>query len=103
MIRRVYLVVLRRSGPLWDRSKVLDQQAGWDAHATFMDHLVEAGFVILGGPLDDEHRVVLVVEAASEEVVRATLRRDPWSASHLVIESVDRWTIRLDGRAQPKV
>ena len=47
-----------------------------------MDGLVEAGFVVLGGPLADEHRVALVVqaesEAASEQSVRDTLARDPW-------------------------
>jgi hypothetical protein len=53
---------------------------------------------VLGGPLADEHRVVLAVEAESEEDVRATLGRDPWSGTHLVIDSVDAWTIRLDGR-----
>jgi len=101
MIRGMYLVVLRRAGPLWDGSKVLEQQAGWGAHATFMDGLVEAGFVVLGGPLADDRRVVLAIEAASEEAVRTTLGQDPWSESHLLIESVEKWTIRLDGRAGP--
>ena len=64
-----------------------------------MDALVDSGFVILGGPLADEHRVVLAVEATSEQDVRNTLARDPWDASHLVVESIDAWTIRLDGRA----
>ena len=38
------------------------------------------------------------VEAASEEAVRETLARDPWHETHLVVDSVDGWTIRLDGR-----
>ena len=63
-----------------------------------MDGLVDDGFVILGGPLADEDRVVLAVEAESDEAVRSTLGRDPWSGTHLVVESVDQWTIRLDGR-----
>lgn len=96
----MFYVVERRSGPQWDASQPLEEQAGWDAHANFMDGLVESGFVVLGGPLADEHRVVLAVEAASEDEVRATLARDPWSETHLVVESVDPWTIRLDGRAR---
>ena len=56
------------------------------------------GFVVLGGPLADEETVVLAVEAASEAEVRATLALDPWSDSHLVVDRVDAWTIRLDGR-----
>jgi uncharacterized protein YciI len=76
----------------------MEEQSDWDAHAQFMDRLVDSGFVILGGPLADEHRVVLVVEAESEDAVRATLERDPWSESHLLVDTIERWTIRLDGR-----
>jgi uncharacterized protein YciI len=94
----MFFVVERRSGPEWDSSRPLEEQNGWDAHAAFMDALVDTGFVVLGGPLADEFRVILVVEAESEHDVRATLDRDPWSGSHLVVASVDRWTIRLDGR-----
>jgi hypothetical protein len=66
-----------------------------------MDGLVDTGFVVLGGPLADEHRVVLAIEAGSEDEVRATLARDPWSETHLVVDTVDEWTIRLDGRRRP--
>ena len=94
----MYLVVMRRSGPEWDPALPLEEQSGWAEHATFMDGLVESGFVLLGGPLADEERVVLAVEAGSEDVVRTTLARDPWDQTHLVIASIDPWTIRLDGR-----
>jgi hypothetical protein len=93
-----FLVVQRRSGPEWDPSRPLEEQSDWPAHASFMDGLVEAGFVTLGGPLADERRAVLVVEAESEDDVRATLARDPWSESHLRVDTIDPWTIRLDGR-----
>jgi hypothetical protein len=94
----VFFVVLRRSGSEWDASRPLEEQTGWAAHASYMEGLVDAGFVVLGGPLVDELRVVLVVEAESEDDVRATLAGDPWSDSHLRIDTIDRWTIRLDGR-----
>jgi uncharacterized protein YciI len=93
-----FFVVLRRLGPEWDASRPLEEQSGWDEHAEFMDGLVDSGFVVLGGPLADEERVVLAVEAESEETVRETLAADPWHGSHLVVASVDPWTIRLDGR-----
>ena len=94
----MFHVVLTRSGPEWDRSLPLEQQSGWDEHASFMDGLVADGLIILGGPLSDEHRVVHAFEAESEDAIRATLARDPWSGTHLEVDSIDPWTIRLDGR-----
>ena len=63
-----------------------------------MDGLVDAGFVVLGGPLADGDRVVHVVEAESEDAIRGTLARDPWRETHLRIDTIDPWMIRLDGR-----
>ena len=94
----MYLVVIRRSGPEWRRGRPLEEQSGWAGHAEFMDGLVESGFLVLGGPLTDEERVVHAVQAGSERAVRETLARDPWSATHLVISTIEPWTIRLDGR-----
>ncbi len=94
----MFHVVVRRSGPEYDHARPLEEQPGWDAHAAFMDGLVDAGFVVLGGPLGGGQRVVHAVEAESEDAVRAILARDPWSGSHLVVETVEPWTIRLDGR-----
>ena len=92
----IFHVVLHRSGPEWDASKPLEEQSGWTA--AFMNGLVDKGFVILGGPLFDEFRVVHVVEAESEEAVRETWARDPWAGTHLVVDAVEPWTLRLDGR-----
>jgi uncharacterized protein YciI len=94
----MFLVTVLRSGPEWDVSRPLAEQSGWDAHAAFMDGLVDDGFIVLGGPLADEHRVVHAVEAGSEDTIRATFARDPWSETHLVVDSVEPWTIKLDGR-----
>ena len=91
--------MLHRSGPRWDPLLPLEQQSGWPAHAAFMNGLVDGGFVVLGGPLSDEYRVVHVVEAASEDAVRATLARDPWSETHLRIGAIEPWPIRLDARS----
>ena len=94
----MFLVVLRRSGPEYDHSRPLEEQSGWRDHADFMDGLVDDGFVVLGGVLGDEVRTAHAVEAASEDEVRERFAQDPWSGSHLVVDSVDRWTIRLDAR-----
>ena len=94
----MFLLQLLRSGPQWDPSLPMEEQSGWPEHASFMDGLVEDGFIVLGGPLSDEHRVVHAVEAESEEAIRATLARDPWSGTHLRVDTIEPWTIRLDGR-----
>jgi uncharacterized protein YciI len=95
-----FLVTVRRSGPKWEPSRPLEQQSNWPAHAVFMDGLVEDGFIVLGGPLADEHRVVHAVEAESEDAVRATFARDPWSETHLHVDTIEPWTLRLDGRSR---
>jgi hypothetical protein len=94
----IFHVVVTQSGPEWDRAQPLEGQSGWEEHAAFMDDLVERGFILLGGPLDGQVRVVHVVEAGSPDEIRSTLAADPWSESHLVIESIEPWTLRLDGR-----
>ena len=95
----MFLVVLARDGPQWAPSRPLEEQSDWLAHAAFMDELVEGGVIVLGGPLGDEHRVVHAIAAESPDAVRATLGRDPWSETHLRLDTIDPWTIRLDGRA----
>ena len=97
----MFLVILRRSGPEYDHARPLEEQSGWEEHAAFMDGLVDKGFIVLGGPLADEVRTAHAVEAESEAAIRATLARDPWSGTHLEIDSIDPWTIRLDGRGVP--
>jgi uncharacterized protein YciI len=94
----MFLVMVRQSCPEFDRSRPLEQQSGWAEHAAFMDGLVDAGFIVLGGPLAGDGRVAHAVEAESEDAVRATLARDPWSETHLRVDAIEPWTIRLDAR-----
>jgi hypothetical protein len=95
----MFHVVLNRSGPRWDPARKLEEQWMWNEHAEFMDGLVDDGFIVLGGPLEDEARVVHAFEATSKEEVLATLAGDPWYETMLHVESIESWTIRLDGRS----
>ena len=74
----MFLVLLRHSGPEWDLAQPMGQQSKWREHANYMDELVDAGVIVLGGLLDDV-RVVLAIEADSKETIRDILARDPWS------------------------
>ena len=95
----LYAVRERRGGP-WDWNRGLREQAGFGEHARFMDDLVESGFVVLGGPLEGDREVLLVVDAPGDEAILARLAGDPWvSDGTLTVTSIERWTILLDGRA----
>jgi hypothetical protein len=95
----VFLVFLSRSGPQFDRSLPMQEQSGWTEHAAFTDDLVDAGFFIMGGPLADNHRVVIVVNADTEDQIRSTLARDPWNETHVRIDGIEEWSIKFDGRS----
>jgi uncharacterized protein YciI len=64
-----------------------------------MDGLVEAGFVLLGGPLEGDREVLLIVEVESEDAIRERLAEDPWAASGILRPArIEGWTVLLDGR-----
>jgi hypothetical protein len=87
------------NGPDYDSSRPRREQRGWDEHASFMDGLVDDGFVILGGPIGDGEEVMLVVEANGEPEVRTRLGPDPWAPMGILrIGAIRPWTIWLDGR-----
>ena len=90
-----FLVVRNHSGPQYDPSRPVQEQSDWPAHVSFMNELDEVGFIVVGGPLAGERRTVLVVQAESEQAVRDTLARDPWSETHLEIDTIEAWSIRL--------
>jgi uncharacterized protein YciI len=94
-----FFVLTMVNGPQYERARSRREQAGWDEHAAFMDGLVEAGFVVLGGPIGDGEQVMVVVEAADEAAVRARLAGDPWGPMGILeIGGIRPWTIWLDGR-----
>jgi len=96
-MRKFFLVHEEHGGP-WDWSKGLREQEGWDEHAAYMDALVEDGFVVLGGPLDEKD-VLLVVDSESEEAIRERFAADPWIKNGmLTITAVRPWTVLLEGR-----
>jgi uncharacterized protein YciI len=94
-----YFVVTEGRGASWDASRPRREQDEWDAHASFMDGLVDEGFVVLGGPVGDGVRVLLVIEAESRPQIEARLAEDPWMRMEVLrIEAIEPWEILLDGR-----
>jgi hypothetical protein len=74
-----YYAVTRVHGPSWDDSRPLREPERWDEHAVFMDALTEEGFLVLGGPVGEEGRVLLIVDAESEGEIEARLGADLWT------------------------
>jgi len=63
-----------------------------------MDRFVDEGFILLGGPLEDDRDVLHVVEAESKTDVDDRLAEDNWTRNGMLeTVSVERWTVLLDG------
>jgi uncharacterized protein YciI len=89
-------------GPTWDDTRGVGEEDGWDNHAEFMDSLVADRFIVVGGPVGRGDLTAHLVEAADEQEIRYRLAKDPWEIdAHLTVESVEPWSLWLDGRAYP--
>jgi uncharacterized protein YciI len=95
----IYYAVTQERGENWDARRSMREQEQWDEHAGFMDALVEDGFVVLGGPLDDGEKVLLIINAQSRQAIEARLAEDPWAPRGVRrIVQVERWEILLGAR-----
>jgi uncharacterized protein YciI len=94
----LWAVRRRRGGP-WDWSRDMREQDGWDEHAAFMEALEAEGFIVVGGPLDDDREVLHIVRAQSDQAVHARLADDNWTRDgRLETVSVEGFTALLDSR-----
>ena len=93
-------VVLSIAGPHRDLTKGSRGQPRWDEHARFIDGIV-GGFILMGGPFEEEGGAMLIVRAEHEDDVRAKLAPDPWYAHGILqLQSIHRWDIFIDERAE---
>ncbi len=105
MSETTFFAVFQEPGPAWDHDRARAGQDAWAAHAAFMNALAESGFIVLGGPLGEGSRTMLVIEAASEREVERRLAEDPWRPMGLLtITRIEPWQILLDRQApvQPR-
>src|SRR5947208_14250316 len=87
-----YYAVTRERGENWDARLSMRQQEQWDEHAAFMNALADEGFVVLGGPLGHGEKILLIIEAESEQEIAAGLADDPWTPLGLLrIAKVEHW------------
>lgn len=91
-------VVLSVAGPQRDLTKGTREQPLWDEHARFIDGIT-AGFILMGGPFEDEGGAMLIVRAAHQDEVREKLHSDPWYTHGILhLHSIHRWDIFIDER-----
>lgn len=86
-------------GSAWEAARPIREQDEWEAHAAFMDGLVEDGFIVVGGPLSEGNRTLHLVVADDDQQIAARLAADPWAkADRLRIGSIEPWALWLGGR-----
>jgi uncharacterized protein YciI len=95
-----YFAVTVEHGPGWDPSRPMREQDEWDAHARYMDQLVDEGFIVLGGPIAAGERVLMAVNAEDESEIESRFAADPWRPMGLLVTAkIEPWEILVDGRA----
>ena len=91
-------VVLSAAGPHRDLTKGTRAQPLWDEHARFIDGITP-GFILMGGPFEEEGGAMLIVRAENTDEVREKLAPDPWYTHGILqLQSVFRWDIFIDER-----
>lgn len=92
-------VMISVAGPQRDLTRGTREQAHWDEHAQFIDALVERGFIMMGGPFEDEGGAMLIVRADDAHEVMQTMKGDPWLTHGILrLQSIKRWEIYIDTR-----
>ena len=90
------VLVIFRAGPTWE-SGPPDDQPGWDAHADWVDALIEKGIFVMGGPLSDHSGSVSLLERLTAEEAKELVLTDPFVANGVFeLDSVRAWTVYVD-------
>ena len=95
MTRRV--IVRFRAGPTWEPGDPVREQPGWDAHAAFVDGLVDRGTVVMGGPYTDNSGTMMLLEGVDANEAARILADDPFIENGVfLLEEIREWTIFVD-------
>jgi uncharacterized protein YciI len=98
---RIQRVVLRLApGPAWTSGKP-EEQPDWDAHAAFIDDLIERGVFVMGGPYTNRLGSMSLWEGMNADEVRELMQRDPFVLNGVFeIEDAADWTVYVDTRIE---
>lgn len=91
-----YYVIRSEQGPAWNPALSMREQMLWTEHAAYINSLLSADKMILGGPIGDgkPYRAMVVFIASSEAEVRERLAQDPWyRAGVLQVVTIEGWKV----------
>ena len=63
------VVVVWKAGPTWTSGGVREQP-GWEAHAEFIDALIDKGTFVMGGPFADNSGSMSLLEGVTADEAR---------------------------------
>lgn len=90
------VVVVWRAGPAWASGGVREQP-GWDAHADFVDALIESGTFVMGGPFADHSGSMSLLEGVTVDEAREIVAEDPFIENGVfVLDGVREWDVFVD-------
>jgi uncharacterized protein YciI len=90
------LIVRFRAGPTWTSGSVREQP-DWDAHAEFVDALIERGTFVMGGPFSDNSGSMSLLEGIDADEARRLLEGDPFMNNGVfVLEEIREWNVFVD-------
>jgi uncharacterized protein YciI len=90
------LVVRFRAGPTWTSGSVREQP-DWDAHAEFVDALIERGTFVMGGPFSDNSGSMSLLDGIDADEARRILDDDPFMKNGVfVLEEIREWNVFVD-------
>ena len=85
-----------RAGPTWTSGSVREQP-DWDAHAEFVDALIERGTFVMGGPFSDNSGSMSLLEGIDADEARRILEDDPFMKNGVfVLEEIREWNVLGD-------
>ena len=93
---RMRLMVRFRAGPTWTSGSVREQP-DWDAHAEFVDALIERGTFVMGGPFSDNSGSMSLLEGIDADEARRLIEDDPFMKNGVfVLEEIREWNVFVD-------
>ena len=93
---RKRVIVRFGAGPAWESGPPEDQP-DWDAHAEFVDALVDRGTFVMGGPLSDNSGTMVLLEGVTADEARALIADDPFVRNGVfVVDEVADWIVYVD-------